>query len=97
MRARFLFRQAPGCSPFRSVPLVLARNAATAALAFGREEGNMESANDGACRTSLSIFAVAALWSGWLTNLEDLRAQAAVIRPHAMYSGMIQAVQSREW
>jgi hypothetical protein len=69
------------------------RDAATAALEFAREEGNLEGATTVHAERPLSVIAAAALWSGWLNDLAELHNGTAVIRPAAAYTGPIRTIE----
>ena len=71
------------------------RDAATAVVAFIAAEADLSAATAVRAERPLSLIGAAALWSGWAEEMEELRAETAVIRPQTAYTGSIASSRSR--
>jgi hypothetical protein len=60
-------------------------DAATAVQYFLDNENDLDSVNAVKCETPLSLIAAAALWSGWLSDVQHLHSSCLVLRPEDPY------------
>ena len=65
------------------------RDAATAATYFLANENNLQGMNAVTANNPLSLFHTAAIWAGWITEVNQLNNQLLVLRPEAPYFGDI--------
>lgn len=66
------------------------RDAATAVQYFLAHIANLDAVNAVTCSNPLSLISAAALWSGWLTDIESLHIPCLVLRPTEPYTGPIE-------
>ena len=64
-------------------------DAATAAVAFMENQGNLATVNAIDVPRSLSTIAAAALWSGWIDDVRELHARVLTIKRKGMYAGEV--------
>jgi hypothetical protein len=65
------------------------RDAAIAATYFLANENNLQGMNAVTASNPLSLFHTAAIWAGWITEVNQLNNQLLVLRPEAPYFGDI--------
>lgn len=66
------------------------RDAATAVQYCLANHANLDAVNAVTCPNPLSLISAAALWSGWLTDVQSLHASCLVLRPAEPYTGTIE-------
>jgi hypothetical protein len=66
------------------------RDAATAVQYFLANIADLGAVNAVTCSNPLSLISAAALWSGWITDIEFLHIPCLVLRPAEPYTGLIE-------